>query len=333
MTSVQPAMLWEACDANVALAQRFQFATAADAERWLVDTLGRVYGVGVASVDRLVISSANLIAWLTTDTGPLLAKCCALVNYHNRLLNLAALLRWLDQHGVPVSAPLLTHTGEGQVHCDHLSLGVQRMIEGELLDPTQPAQAQAAGSTLAHLHKELALYPRTSDFAPSTPLPPLSTTVHEWLVQQRAQQTEPDLLASLTAIERHLAKLGPGQLATQLIHNDYRAANLLWRNGQIAAVLDFEELRWGYRVRDLAWGAIHLGTRFHDWGPVAPEVHKTFLERYTAIQPLTATEQAWLPLLLTMHSINLVGSANGPQYTASIHSVTTYRRLLETKPA
>ncbi len=329
MTPVQPTMLWEASDANVALAQRFQFASATAAESWLVDTLGREYGVGVTSVDRLVISSANLLAWLTTDAGPLLAKCCALVDLHARLYQIAALLAWLDQRGLPVSAPLLTDRGEGQVICDHLSLGVQRLIDGALLDPTQPAQAQAAGVTLATLHLALAAYPRAADFTPANPLQPLLTTVHEWLVQQRTRQTEPDLLASLSAIERRLTKLGSVELTTQLIHYDYRAANILWRDGQIAAVLDFEEARWGYRVHDLAWAAIHLGTRFHHWGPVATEVHQTFLASYTSIQPLTATEQAWLLLLLTVQSINLVGSANGPQYAASIRSVNTYRRLLE----
>ena len=150
-----------AADANAALARRFQFASSADAEHWLVDTIARVYGIRVESVARLVISSANLIAWLSTDTGPLLAKCCALVNHHNRLLQLAALLHWLDQAHLPVSAPLLANTGEGQVRCAHLSLGVQRVIAGELLDPTQLTQAQAAGVTLANLHKALAVYPHT----------------------------------------------------------------------------------------------------------------------------------------------------------------------------
>ncbi len=161
MTPIQPTMLWESTDANAALARRFQFASSADAEHWLVDTIARVYGIRVESVARLVISSANLIAWLSTDTGPLLAKCCALVNHHNRLLQLAALLHWLDQAHLPVSAPLLANTGEGQVRCAHLSLGVQRVIAGELLDPTQLTQAQAAGVTLANLHKALAVYPHT----------------------------------------------------------------------------------------------------------------------------------------------------------------------------
>ena len=65
MTPLTPSMLWEATDAHVALVQRFRFASAEEAARWLADTLLHTYGVQVAAVDRLVISSYNLLAWLT----------------------------------------------------------------------------------------------------------------------------------------------------------------------------------------------------------------------------------------------------------------------------
>jgi len=168
-----------------------------------------------------------------------------------------------------------------------------------------------------------------ADFAPPAPIAPLQTILQDWADQKRAARVDPELVAGLNAIEQRLQTLGDDKLALQPVHNDYRAANLLWHGDKIAAVLDFEDLSWGYRVHDLARAAIHLGTRFHHWGPVAQEVHTAFLESYAAIHPLTATEQAWLPLLLTVQGINLVGSAKGPQYTASVNSVNTYRRLLE----
>ncbi len=329
MTRVQPTLLWEAEDANRALTKRFQFASADDATRWLVDRVGDVYPVRVISIDRLVISSANLLAWLTTDAGHLLVKCCALVSFHQRLQNVATLLHWLAQRGIPVSVPLLTHMGEGQIICDHLSLGVQRVIAGDLLEPTQRGQAQAAGVTLAYLHNALARYPHAADFTPPAPMASLKTMIQTWADKKGAALVDPELVAGLNAIEQRLPSLGEDKLATQLVHNDYRAANLLWHDDQIAAVLDFEELGWGYRLYDLTWAAIHLGTRFHHWGPVAPEVHKAFLDSYTAIHPLTATEQAWLILLLTVQSINLVGSAKGPRYADSISSVNLYQHLLE----
>jgi homoserine kinase type II len=89
------------------------------------------------------------------------------------------------------------------------------------------------------------------------------------------------------------------------VHHDFRAANLIWDGERIAAVLDFEELRWGHRVEDLAWAAVHLGTLFHDWRPVPHGVHEVFLAAYKAELPLTKDEEAWLPILLRWHGLEL----------------------------
>jgi homoserine kinase type II len=99
--------------------------------------------------------------------------------------------------------------------------------------------------------------------------------------------------------------LDDATLQTQAVHNDYRAANILWNDGKICAVLDFEDLRWGYRVNDLAWAAVHLGTRYHNWGPVSTAVHDAFLAGYQASHSLTDVEAAWLPLLMDWHSTGL----------------------------
>ena len=94
-------------------------------------------------------------------------------------------------------------------------------------------------------------------------------------------------------------------LPAQLVQHDFRAANLIWEGEKIAAVLDFEELRWGYRVEDLAWAAVHLGTLYQDWGAVPEAVHAMFLEAYRAEKALAADEEAWLPILLRWHGLDL----------------------------
>jgi len=148
MLPLQPTMLWEATDPQAALAKRFHFATSEAAAHWLNNTVEQTYGIAVASVDRLVMSAYNLLAWLTTAEGPLLAKCCAFAPAHQRLQNVAALVVWLDQVSLPVSVPLAAKTGAVQVRCDHLSVGVQRVIPGELLDPHEPPQARASTERL-----------------------------------------------------------------------------------------------------------------------------------------------------------------------------------------
>lgn len=327
-------MLWEATDSHAALRQRFRFASGAETRDWLVTTLYGLYGIQVTGVTRLVISSYNLLAWLTTTDGLLLAKCCASLQSHERLANVADVLTWLDQQQLPVSVPLLAQTGERQVRAAHLSLGVQRVIPGELLEPTQPAQTHAAGVMLAQLHRALAAYPRTTAFAPPTAQPALAEAIAAWAAKQATSPRNQSLMAGVELLQQLLASGTLPDLTSQLVHQDYRAANILWNEGNIAAVLDFEELRWGYRLNDLAWAAVHLGTRYHHWGPVSDAVHATFLAAYASQQSLTATEQGWLPVLMLWHSINLAGSAaGGENFDAAVASVVTYTRRLAAQQA
>ncbi len=308
VSAVQPTMLWESTNAEAALQQRFRFAAAAQTVAWLQMTLPATYAITVQSVDRLVISAANLLAWLTTPDGPLLVKCCAEPAAHVRLAQIAELLIWLAQQRLPVSAPLPTRSGALQVRCDHLTVGLQRLLPGQALDPTDLGQAYSAGVILARLHHLLALYPRASALSTQTPLPALADRILASAETYAAQSTAPALLADCRALIQRLTTTALPPLTSQLVHNDYRAANLLWHEGTLRAVLDFEEVRPGYRVNELAWATVHLGTRFHNWGPVAPTVHATFCAGYASILPLSAAEQEWLPLLLRWHGLTLAAA-------------------------
>ena len=329
--SLQPTMLWESSNPDTVLAQRFHFATTDKATHWLADRIGRTYGLTVVSVDRLVMSSYNLLAWLTTTQGALLAKCCAFVAAHQRLRQVGELVVWLGQMQLPVAAPLVATVGSVQVLCDHLSLSLQRVISGELLDPTQLVQAERAGVTLAQLHQALATYPYATALATPAPVPSLLTQIEQWVQQKKATLTDPTLTANVTRLLAQVSQLATSPLATQLVHGDYRAANVLWRENEIAAILDFEEVRWGYRVNDLAWAAVHLGTRYHDWGPIALTVQQTFIQSYRAAYPLDAAEEAWLPALLAWHSLTLTMPAGGhPAYQTGLETIAFYLDLLQT---
>jgi homoserine kinase type II len=77
----------------------------------------------------------------------------------------------------------------------------------------------------------------------------------------------------------------------QLVHNDFRSANVLHDGTSITAVLDFEEVTYRSRVSDLAKATALLGTRFHDWGPTSRLVREAFVGAYCDQAPLTNAEQ------------------------------------------
>lgn len=60
---------------------------------------------------------------------------------------------------------------------------------------------------------------------------------------------------------------GPSARHEQLVHNEFRSANLLHDGTRITAVLDFEEVTYRPRVADLAKASVLLGTRYRDWSP------------------------------------------------------------------
>lgn len=312
MSAAELSMLWEAAAPAAALAERFQFASAEAAAEWLAEALREDYGVRVEAVERLAISSYNLLAWLATDEGPLFAKACAALIYHPLLERMGELAIWLGGQGLPVAPALTGRDGLPQQRRGHLTVGLQRRVAGDLLDPADQAQAEAAGRELGRLHRALARYPRADRLSalPSrTSAEELEVTLER--MGRRAEPPAPAEAAALAALAARLPALRAIDAPLQLIHRDYRSANLLWAGGRLAAVLDWEDLGWGHRARDVAWAAVHLATRYRDWGPVAPLTQHQFIAAYEEANPLSAAERAAMPVLLAWAALGLVQATLG----------------------
>ncbi|MFE7226556.1 phosphotransferase [Nocardioides sp. NPDC057577] len=154
-------MLWESADPDAALTERFGFESAADAIDWLKGVLAEDWGLGVEGCERLVISDANCLAWIVVGGCRMVAKWSMRPRVFARLAEIARLTVWLGERGIPVSVPLAARDGRVQVEVDGFSLGLQRVIEGELLDITDPVQVRAAGEMLARMHVVMSDYPGT----------------------------------------------------------------------------------------------------------------------------------------------------------------------------
>ena len=133
-----------------------------DATGWLVDGLARVWAIDVQACDRIIISDANAVAWVRTDRGPLVAKWSRAQGRFARLAAVADLLRALHAQGLPVAPPLTAIDGRNREIVESgptpLSLTVQPLVEGELLDVTDETAVRRAGACLASLHDALAAH-------------------------------------------------------------------------------------------------------------------------------------------------------------------------------
>lgn len=302
-------MLWEASDPNDALATRFGFSDSAEAYRWVAAMLDKLWGVRVDSCERIVISERNALAWVSTSSGRMVMKWSVAPARFPRLAALAQVTAWLEQRGLPVSAPVATLDGRVQVEVDGASLGLQREIDGNILDTSQSLQVRAAGAVLAQLHDALAMYPEADQVpglaAPSTHL---ADQIIGWLESCPTHVPA----TACDALRRLVADAHPSSLPTQLVHGDYRSANVLCAVPGIAAVIDFEEARFDHRIVELARSAVMLGTRFRDWGPVSPEVRATFLDGYQSKRRLTPAEASWWDALVLWYSLVLIPSNQDP---------------------
>ncbi len=303
-------MLWEAHDPHRALRDRFGFDEPAEAGRWVVELLGTYWGVKAGPCERIVMSDHNALAWVTTTSGRVLVKWSVAQERFSALARIARLTTWLDGHGLPVSAPVPALDGSLQVEVDGAaSVGLQRVIEGDLLDTAVPAQVHAAGAALARLHGALAGYP---DAGQVVAQPGPERTVAERMAGWLDSRAEHVPAADRQALRRLVAQAPADPLPTQLVHGDFRSANVLCAADEVVAILDLEEARPDHRVVELARSSVLLGTRFRHWGPVPEQVQATFLAGYRSVRTLTPVEERWRDVLVLWHEFAMVPPGPDP---------------------
>jgi homoserine kinase type II len=311
MTS-QPelAMLWERTDPDTALADRFGFTDPGQATAWLADLLAGRWGIRLLDCERLVISAGNVLAWLTTDAGCLVAKCSVVTSVHARLAEVARLLAWLGDRGLPVSAPIPALDGSYQLEADGKSIGLQRELSGVPLDVGDKRQVTTAGATLGELHLALAGYPVADPFSARSPRPhSLSRRVAGWLESEAGRRGIP----GAEQLRERLRGLESGsEPSVQLVHNDFRSANVLWYDDGISAVIDFDETGIDCCVADLVNASVLLGTKYHNWAPIPPDTQATFLAGYQSVRRLSELEAAWLDTLLLWRTLCAVPPGEDP---------------------
>ncbi|TNM59571.1 aminoglycoside phosphotransferase [Streptomyces sp. NP160] len=276
------------------------------------------WGLAVTSVPRVVVSDRNAIAWATGDGGDLVVKWSGDSSWFGRLDALAQLLLLLADRGVPVAAPVTALDGRPRVVVDGplgpLSVTVLPHVQGDWLDTTDRDAVRAAGAALAHLHAALADAPAGLVAAlPPTrrgASVPLRAHLGTWLAEGD-RGLVPGASRRLAALLADLPELDDD--VPQLVHGDFRAANVLVRDGEVVAVLDVDDVSVRHRVDDLAAACTYLGTLFTGWAPTPPDAQRALVEGYESVRRLGRAERAWFDALLLWHGITAVP---GPDDTA-----------------
>ncbi len=228
-----------------------------------------------------------------------------------------AVQRRLSEHRFPVAGLIETVDGETLVEHNGRIYELFRFIRGKRFDKSNPAAAES-GRVLAHFHDILREFPNEPETKNSFHLN-LSFVSKIGEVVSKLKLHEPS--EELKGIESSVAYLQSqyeiaftkvesvdfSSLPTSIVHSDWHPGNMLYKDGEIIAVIDFDSLRVSPRVSDIANGALQFSMRMGEaenvdsWpdsfrGHTIQSLVQSY-DQFTKL-PLMASERSIIPFLM-----------------------------------
>lgn len=249
--------------------------------------IGRAFGFEVARVAPVQGGSVNSNFRLETAAGHAVFARVYEEQAPAGATQELAILATLARAGVPTPEPMLR--GDGSVLDEHRGKPVALFpwVEGEILCQARvrPEHTRAVGEALARVHLA------RIDRAPEGRFERADLEAR----LTRAAEQDPAFGPVTREISQRLAAVTArrdASLPAGLVHGDLFRDNVLWQDGRIAALIDFESACRGAYVYDLmvcvhAWS---FGDRF-DTGLV-----RAMLTGYHAVRRLSPAEVAALPV-------------------------------------
>ncbi|MCC6217234.1 MAG: homoserine kinase [Polyangiaceae bacterium] len=197
----------------------------------------------------------------------------------------ATLARALSLRGVPVAVPLQARDGGVPSHAGR-PFSLAPWIEGESLCQARvtPAHARAVGEALARVHA-------TAEVAPPRGRFELSDL--ERRLERVEREGSSELVRAAGEARGVLARAAAGRsagLPEGLVHGDLFRDNVLWREGELVALLDFESASAGVLAYDLA--VTLLAWCFGD--ELDRALVGAMVGGYESVRPLSACEREGL---------------------------------------
>ncbi|MDR0902921.1 MAG: phosphotransferase [Opitutaceae bacterium] len=289
-----------------------------------------LYGLPSASEIRLLNYSENATWLIRPPGGPARVLRINRPGYHPRA-NIASELEWVlaIRRDTPIitAGPIPALDGEYIQHIWHPGVPEPRncvlftFVEGSEPDESNRRAAfELLGEVTARLHAHVV------SWKPSRPMrrfrwdfDTMLGPAGHWGRWQQGTGVTP-------AIQRHLARTIPvlrrrsGAIGFTknrfgLIHADLRAANLLVKDGAVAAI-DFDDCGYSWFIYDLA-----SALSFIEMTPEAPALIDAWLRGYSKIRALSKTEIAAIDTFVMMRRLLLLAWIGSHADTAQAQTV------------
>jgi homoserine kinase type II len=263
--------------------------------------IGNLYGLNVASATPLLGGSVNSNFELTLTNGDRVFQRIYEEQTTATAASEALLVHHLASRGIPAAAPLLrTDHTEAQSHdgsaflCEHHGKPVALFtwIDGETLCQKRvtPETTRRVGRALARVHQEGASF----ENAPANRFDAAGLKKRLHLINPakltgELDQDIADLVQrlDLTSTPPSAPDTTPAVHPDTVVHGDLFRDNVLFRDGEIVALLDFESAARGSAAFDI--GVTLLAWCYGD--SLDPDLCRALIEGYTEVRPLTIEER------------------------------------------
>lgn len=262
-------------------------------------------GTEVRSIEPLTGGDVNQVFRVETEDDVFVLRVYAVETSDVMVAWEHSLLRRTSGVLPEVVAPLVTSDGATFVERDARVVSLWPFVEGRRLDRLIKGDRLAAARMLGRLHAALGGldgiearpgYPRWAD---------VDWREHRLWSWSRADRAEIGARVDLGEFERELEELpaavralDASLLPSMAIHGDYYADNLLLVDGEVGAVLDWDECRVDWRAWEIA-GAVWAFCRDESRVAIDPRMAVAFLGEYEhAGGVATAAERGTCGLLM-----------------------------------
>lgn len=259
----------------------------------LVDWIAEVYGLAVNGFD-LRVGYMSTVAILSTSTQNFVLKCVDQKEDTQQALS-AQNMRVADLRGhqIPVADCVM---GKGQQYFymrDGRILSLWTFLVGNGFEIGNRQQLHAAGVMMGNLHWVLAKEKVSTLSLSLGWLDRVEQLTHAWQTLAKVDENAKSLVAGLA---KHLAKWAvPIEKEPPIvIHNDYRAQNLLFQGTEVSGILDLDDMCVSPRIWDVVYAVIFFQAVIAD-RPLNAKEMASFLKGYQAKNPLDASDLVVLP--------------------------------------
>lgn len=219
------------------------------------------------------------------------------------------LLLYLEKKGLPVGKIHQAKNGEYLIYKKigkmKVPIMAREFLAGEQKNELSKDELYLAGEVLAKLHEGFLRFPNKKrkkiDILKSTRV--LYKSLVKKLKREKDRQFKILWLSFYPEFLKELGKNREVFESTGLIHGDFHQANILFENGRVSGIFDFDQVSLGPKIADLARFAVNYTIIAQESGggaPLVSAVLTNLLSGYESRGKLDKKEKEMLPDLTTL---------------------------------